>query len=280
MTRSLGLLIALAACGGSDTPTDRPTSFGGDRPVTLQVPAGFTEGKTYPLLVVLHGYGATGFVQEAYFQVKNLPAPDEAFVLAPDGLLDSGNHQFWNADPACCDFDHQNPDDVGYIGGLIDDVLASWPVDHGAVFVLGHSNGGYMAYRMACERADVIAAIGVLAGEASSMPAACTPARTVNVLHLHGTADAVVPYTGGLGAEGSVAQWAAKNGCGTDRTAVADYDLDSAVPGLETHASTTTGCPAGGAVDLWKLEGSSHLPSLTTEFPTRVMQWFLDHRRS
>ena len=285
MTRALWLLMVMTACGGSD-PVDRPKTFGGDRPVTLQTPATLEDGKTYPLLVVLHGYGATGFVQEAYFRVNGLPAANQAFVLAPDGLIDSTNHQFWNADPACCDFDHQNPDDVGYIGGLIDDVLASWPVDHGAVFVLGHSNGGFMAYRMACDRADVISAIGVLAGDAASMPASCQPSRTVNVLHVHGTADAVVPYdpgTGsvtGLGAEASVMQWAGHNGCGTTRTAGADLDLDTAVPGAEAHTSSTTGCPAGGAVDLWSLEGSGHLPVLSAEFPTLVMQWFTDHRRS
>ena len=285
MTRALWLLMAMAACGGSD-PGNRPTTFGGDRQVTLQAPANLEDGKTYPLIVVLHGYGVTGLIQKAYFQVGGLPAANQAFVLAPDGLVDAANKQFWNADPSCCDFDHQNPDDVGYIGGLIDDVVASWPVDHGAVVVLGHSNGGFMAYRMACDRADVVTAIGVLAGDATPTPEVCQPSRTVNVLHMHGTADPIVTYgtgTGtvsGIGAERSVLQWAGHNGCGTTRTAVADYDLDSAVIGPETHASTTTGCPAGGAVDLWSLEGSGHIPVLTPEFQPRLMNWLTDHRRS
>ena len=102
---------------------------------------------------------------------------------------------FWNADSACCDFEHKNPDDVAYIGGLIDDISRDWPVDKNQVFVLGHSNGGYMAYRMACERADVIAAIGSLAGNASSMPSACTPSQPVGVVHMHGTIDDIVPYS-------------------------------------------------------------------------------------
>lgn len=279
MTRLLGLCVVLAACGGSDTKADRPTTFGGDRPVTLKVPTGASGGGTYPLLVVLHGYGASGFVQQAFFHVNGLAMADTAFVLAPDGLTDSMGKPFWNADPACCDFDHTNPDDVGYIGGLIDDVLAAWDgtIDPTQVYVLGHSNGGYMAYRMACERADVIAGIGVLAGDASSDPAACMPSRPVSVLHMHGTVDDMVPFSG---AAESVAQWAGKNGCGTARTPGADLDLDTSVAGAETHTSSTTGCPAGGAVDLWTLEGSSHLPLLTTEFPSLLLTWFADHPRS
>ncbi len=278
------LMCLLAACGGgSDGP--RPMTFGGDRPVDLKVPATLTPGKQYPLVVVLHGYGANGFTQSAYFGTAMLPAMDAALVIAPDGTIDSTGKQFWNADAACCDFDGKHPDDVAYIGGLIDDVIDTWPVDPKQVYVVGHSNGGFMAYRMACERADVIAAIAPLAGLASSDAAACKPSRPVNVLHMHGTADATVPYgpaaaVGTLGAIGSVTQWAQKNGCGTSRTAAGDLDLETNLPGAETHRSTTTGCPAGGAVDLWSIEGAGHIPIFGAAFVPDLMQWFSDHRRS
>jgi len=251
-------------------------TYGGDRPVDLKTPPMLTPGKKYPLLVVLHGFGANGFVQTAYFGVGDLPSEDKALLIAPDGTEDSTGKQFWNADAACCDFEHHNPDDVSYIGGLIDAVSADWPVDKNQVFILGHSNGGYMAYRMACERADVIAAIGSLAGDASSMPAACTPSRQVNVAHIHGTADAVVPYSGAMP---SVDQWAMKNGCGSTRTAGASFDFDTSVTGEETHTSTTTGCPANGAVELWTMEGSSHIPSMNMSFSTTIFDWFTAHKR-
>jgi polyhydroxybutyrate depolymerase len=275
------LIATLVACGGGTTTTqDRPRSFGGDRPVTLEVPTGFDQTKQYPLVVVLHGYGASGFVQEAYFGLKALQTEGKAFVLAPDGLLDASNKQFWNADPACCDFGGLHPDDSGYIGKLIDDVSAAWPV--GAVFLVGHSNGGYMSYRMACDRADVIDGIVVLAGIATTTT--CTPTRPVNLLHIHGTADAVVPYTGGgiagAGAVASVMQWEGHDGCSTTRTpGTAMLDLDTAVPGAETRTETSTGCPANVAVDLWSLEGSSHVPSLTSAFEPAIWDWMSSHSR-
>ena len=102
------VLVALAACGDGVTEP-LPVTFGGDRPTDLQVPAGFDAAKTYPLIVVLHGYGVSGFIQEAVFGLKAEVTAGHAFVLAPDGLIDSTNHPFWNADPECCDFDHTEP---------------------------------------------------------------------------------------------------------------------------------------------------------------------------
>ena len=285
MRCALLLLFVATACSDGGTDGPRPTTFGGDRPVDLKAPATLTADKLYPLVVVLHGYGASGFVQSAYFGTSMLPGMDAALVIAPDGLIDGNGKQFWNADPACCDFGGKNPDDVGYIGKLIDDVVASWPVDPHQVFVVGHSNGGYMAYRMACERADVIAAIAPLAGLAASDAAKCNPSRAVNVLHMHGTADDTVPFgptsaTGSSGALGSVALWAQKNGCAAARTPSGDLDLVPGLAGSETHRSTEAGCPANGAVELWAIEGAGHVPAFGPGFLPGLMQWFTEHRRS
>lgn len=278
--RNFMFTLALIGCSSSEpTATERPVLFGGDRPVELKVPAGFAEGETYPLVLVLHGFGANGFVQAAYFGVSQLPGQGRAFVLAPDGTMNSQGQQFWNADPACCDFEGQRPDDVAYLGGLIDDVTAAWPIE--GVYVVGHSNGGFMAYRLACERADALSAIVSLAGLASSNPAGCTPSQPVPVLHMHGTMDEVVPYTAGAyGADASVDQWAGKNGCaGTTRGSGASLDLDTSVAGSETVSAPIVGCPAGGEVELWKMEGSSHTPVLGTTFTSQLMEWLTAHRR-
>jgi polyhydroxybutyrate depolymerase len=264
------LLALLAACGGTDEPP--PRTFGGDRPVDIQVPANYDPAKKYPLVVVLHGFGANGFAQTAVFHTKQLVDNGTAFVVAPDGTQNSSGMLFWNADPNCCDFEHQNPDDVAYIGGLIDDIKDAWPIDQ--VLVLGHSNGSYMAYRMACDRADVITAIAGLAGVAASTT--CAPSRHVAVLHLHGTADDLVPYSTAVP---SVTKWAGYNGCGTTQSNATAFDLDDSVAGAETTPSTFAGCPADGAVELWTMTGSSHIPNISFQFPTLLMSWFDAHQR-
>lgn len=248
-----------------------------DRPVTLQVPADYDSSKQYPLVMILHGYGASGFVQEAYFGMSTLVSTSQAFVLAPDGTTDSTGEEFWNADPACCDFDDSGVDDSGYLGGLIDDVSAAWPVDPGAVLVIGHSNGGYMAYRMACDHSDTVTNIIVLAGAAASDPTTCVPTQPVPVLHMHGTDDDEVPYD--PNAMASVTQWAAHDNCGTTFTPGPDEDVDTQLPGDETTTQTSDGCPPNIVVELWTIVGGTHVPNLGTGFADMMFQYFLAHRR-
>jgi polyhydroxybutyrate depolymerase len=278
--RAVLLALFLVACGGGGGPgggdddddDGPPTVFGGDRPVTLEVP-NVVAGQTYPLVLILHGYGATGLLQEAYFGLGDLADRGEAFVLAPDGNVDSNNKQFWNADTICCDLDHTNPDDVGYLGKLIDDVMAAYPIDPKNVRLVGHSNGGFMAYRMACERADVVSNIAVLAGDAVTTP--CTPTRSVHVLHMHGTSDEVVPFSG---AQPSIDEWADHNGCGSGlATKGAAFDLDEAVVGPETSAAVINDCPATAQVELWTMGSSTHVPNITTAFDAAISQWWRDH---
>jgi len=277
MSRRCAALLVLAACSSSPK-TPPPTTYGGDRPVTLQVPPHLDPGKKYPLVVVLHGYGANGFVEEAYFGMNQLAPQGLAFVLAPDGLVDSTGHQYWNADPACCDFDHTNPDDSGYIGGLIDAVTADWPIDPDEVSIAGHSNGGYMAYRMACDRSDVLTNIMVLAGAAASDPATCNPAKPVSVLHLHGTLDVEVPYD--PNANASVTQWAAHDTCLSTTTAGANVDVDQTIPGAETTTLTFGDCPTSITVELWSIQGATHIPAFDqATFGTMILQYLEAHRR-
>jgi polyhydroxybutyrate depolymerase len=130
-------------------------------------------------------------------------------------------------------------------------------------------------------------AIVGLAGAAPSTPSSCAPSRPVALLHLHGTADATIAYDGGPvalgsyapGAIASVAQWAGYLGCAGQRTDGAMLDLVSDLPGAETTTSTTAGCPAGGAADLWSIAGGSHLPIFGTGWQPALFTWLDAHVR-
>ncbi|MCX5745204.1 MAG: alpha/beta fold hydrolase [Proteobacteria bacterium] len=268
-------VVGILGCS-SDPAPPRPIEYGGDRPTELLVPDAFDASKDYPLLLVLHGYGANGFVQKAYFQTAGLLASNDALVLAPDGTTDAMGNQFWNADPGCCDFNHTNVDDVGYLKQLVDDVMADYPVDPTRVVIVGHSNGGYMAYRLACDHAETFAAIGVLAGVASSTPATCLPSQPVSVLHMHGTGDTSVPFAT---AAGSVALWTGKDGCAGGVTPGPTLDLESTLPGAETTTATVGGCPAGVAIEQWSITGAGHIPNFIPTYGRLVFDWLTAHGR-
>ncbi len=282
--RAFLLATLLAACGGD--AAERTRTFGGDRPVELQVPAALDDGASYPLVVALHGYSITGYIQQAYLGLRGLTETGRAFVIAPTGYYDSRDKPYWNADEACCDYDRAGPDDVGFLATLIDDIAREWPIDRGAVFAIGQGNGGNMAYRLACDRADAVTAIVVVAGGAAIDPAACAPSRPVSVLHLHGTADLEFAYEGGgpfqmapgaPGAVESVTRWAGHDGCGASLTPDPALDLDAVVPGPETRPERFD-CPPPTGVELWTMEGSDHLPNMVDAFVPAVWPWLSARR--
>lgn len=282
-----------AACGGAgddggddDVAPDAapPREFGGERQVELQVPAGFDPAQRYPLVLILHGYSVSGLLQQAYLGLGELALDGHAFVLAPDGVEDSQGNKAWNSGGACCG--DRAADDVAYLGGLIDDVSAAWPVDPARVYVIGHSNGHFMAYRMACERADVISAIVGLAGAMISTDGSgCTPSQPVSSLHIHGTADETIGYDGGTiegtypGAIASVELWADKAGCAATRTAGEPIDLVRDLAGAETQVEAHDACPAGLGVELWTIVAGSHIPNLVDGSGDRMFAWLQAHAR-
>ncbi len=273
---------------GADVPAGSAALVAA-RPYGLRVPPSYDGTRAVPLVVLLHGYGATGIAQAFYFGLPNL-ASREGFLLAhPDGTLDDAGRRFWRASRACCDFANAGGDDVAYLNAVLDDVSARYRVDPDRVFLVGHSNGGFMAHRMACAASPRIAAVVSLAGATGvddDYP--CAPTSPVSVLQIHGTEDATVRFTGGAfplgptsaypGARASVERWRVLSSCGAFADVAPTLDLDSAVAGPETTVLRAGGCMRGG-VELWTMQGSGHIPGLTAEFGAQMWSFLQAHPR-
>ena len=209
------LLLAIAGCGGSGdgreaatataTATTTPAAAAGCEPLGLEdvmangealdctldadgtarryvvyVPERASDGDA-PLLVALHGDRIDLGVGRAA----------EGFILAlPEGL-----DAQWN-DAA----DTERPDDVAFIGAVIDAVVEAHSVDAERVYATGWSGGGFMVHRLACESADRLTAIAVLH---APLRGDCAPSRPVSVLQIVGTADDIVPANGGTTPDGT-----------------------------------------------------------------------------
>jgi polyhydroxybutyrate depolymerase len=272
--------------GGGDA-----TMFGGDRPVELFVPSSYDPATPIPLVLLLHGYGVSGQVQEWIFKLKP-EAEARGFLYAyPNGTEDSDLHNFWNATDACCNFKGSDVDDSAYLEGLIAEIEGKYTVDPKRVFLTGHSNGAFMAHRMACDHADTIAAIAAFAGVLWEDSSKCQPSEPVHVLQIHGTADTTIAYAGGdqlgaggveiaasyPGAEATVAAWAKLDGCSTTIEAGAPKDLETKLAGSETEVSRYTGCPAGGSAELWKMVGATHVPNLGPAWAPSIVDFLFAH---
>lgn len=271
------------AGGSSGACTE--TVFGDDRPVDLHVPPSYSCDKPAPLVILLHGYTASGAIEELYLNIT-AESNKRGFLYAhPDGTKSAAGEQFWNATDACCNFEGSKIDDSAYISKLIKDVQAAYNVDAKRIYLIGHSNGGFMSYRMACEHGDQIAAFASLAGAMYTDVKKCAAATPVSLLEIHGTADGTIDYNGGSigaasypSAETSVADWVTFNKCGTTPdTSAAPLDIVTNLPGSETHITSYTGCQAGTGVALWTMDGGSHVPSFSANFIPGVMDFLYAH---
>jgi polyhydroxybutyrate depolymerase len=285
------LLLALLACNAPDDPTEPdpradpsgwPATVGGERPAKVVGPAATYDGESLlPVVVMLHGFGANATIQDLYLGLSGRVEARGFVLVLPEGTANTDGMQFWNATPGCCDFEGTGVDDVGYLLGLVDEVEAAFPVDPDRIGFLGHSNGGYMSYRMACEAPDRIAGIASLAGGTFLDEADCVGTEPVHVLQAHGTADADVLYAGGEyqpGAEETVRRWAVKAGCSGDPAETGTADYDGAVDGAETHQlAYDAGCEKD--VSLWRMDTSGHAPIPTEAFRDAFLGFVLDHPR-
>lgn len=241
----------------------------------VAVPKSYDPARPSPLILFLHGYGSSGAAHAPMFDLGSIPEDERVILLAPDGQIDKREMRYWNAVPACCDFEGEKPDDVGYLRSLIEQAKQRFSIDPRRVYVVGHSNGAAMAMRLLCDAADVFAAAVELAGPFyADIAGACHPSAPVSVRIMHGTADRVVPFEGGAipgavhpnasrfpipSARGRAEGFAAINGCSAAQPGP-DLDVDPTSPGAETKTWRWSECKGGADVELWAMHGVGHIP--------------------
>jgi polyhydroxybutyrate depolymerase len=272
----LALLVAMAGCAPDGVALGRPYGLG--------VPVSADATTPLPLLVVLHGYGANAQLEDVLLAFSKEVGARGFLYAEPEGTLDKSGKRFWNATDACCNYDGLKVDDVGFLRALVEDVGRHHPVDPKRVFLVGHSNGGFLALRAACEASDVFSGVVSLAGAAWLDRTRCPAGPPVSVLLVHGTADEVIGYTGGatsLGAYPSAREsletFAGRGGCVGPRVGLGTSDFVGDAQ-EETRREAVGDCRAGARAELWSLEGAGHIPVVNARWRGAVLDWLLDAR--
>jgi polyhydroxybutyrate depolymerase len=271
----LGVVLVVAGCfpGAANLPSGFATgtsvhhiNVGGlDRSYRLYKPAGLPAKA--PLVVMMHGVSGSAGEAERNYRWDGLADSGKFVVAYPDGL-----DRAWNVDgQTCCGRSgREGVDDVGFISAAVADIATNLGIDAARVYATGMSNGGIMSYTLACTT-EIFAAIGPVAGTQLNP---CLTPHPMSVMHIHGTADRLVPYDGGQG-------YSVINGPSVPNVNAFWRDVDQCgAPSATTSGPITTssaGCAEGRGVVLVTVDQGDHE---WPDFATRdLWEFFAAHSR-
>lgn len=229
--------------------TTRTVDVGGmQRTFIVHVPESYTGTTRVPLVLDFHPLGGTGSQEQSSSGYQRI-ADDEGFLIAFADGIDNA----WNIGPCCTT--SRDVDDLGFAMAMVESIAGDGCVDPKRIYSVGFSMGGGMSHYLACNAADVFAAVAPAAFDLlvpEEMP--CAPSRPISVLAFRGTNDTTVPFAGGLGpsgrinflgAQASFERWAEINGC-------------AAPPASEGDCTYYSECDGGTEVGLCVAQGGGH----------------------
>jgi polyhydroxybutyrate depolymerase len=261
--------------GANTTPSSCPTPAlsPGDTSVSLKVgsvsrsyvlhvPSTYDGSKPVPLVVDFHGIGSTGWGELSSSPFPQVTDPEGVVMAFPDGMSGPAGTG-WNMGPCCV----ADVDDLAFTKALVTEVSKTACIDRTRIYAVGVLTGAGMVYSLACQAADLFAAVASAAFDLLEETVSdCKPSRPITEISFRGTAaDARVPYDGGysslvrgmpitfLGAQATFEQWAQIDGCTSSPSAV------------DTNGcSSYSGCTDGVEVILCTKQGGKEEPGDAT----------------
>ena len=227
----------------------------------------------HPLVVVLQGYGVPGDLQEYYYSFKERVDAEKFFLLVPEGRRNLSGKPFWDVLFAEKN-DSGLESDLAYIKRLINETIANNPIDRKRIYLIGHSNGGYMASVVACALGDMMDGVASISGSLHFPQRACRSTQIKKIIQMCGTTDSCMSA-----AQSAAQYWSGKFGCTNSQTDKAPtQDFDWTILGKDTVATQWNDCKthAGAKVILWEMLDGKHIPYLRGQFANEVLNVFLN----
>ena len=236
-----------------------------ERHYRIHVPRSYDATRPIPVVLAFHGGGSNAAQMVRFCGLDDKADAADFLAVYPAGTGRTEQFLTWNAGDCCGYAQHEKVDDVEFVRRLLDDLAKVARIDPDRVFATGMSNGGMMAYRLASELSDRIAAIAPVGGPMGTET--CHPKRPVPVIHFHGTDDKFAPFVGGVGersvsqtrfrsVEDSIACWIKANGCAAE-AAVVDEPV-RVHDGTRVTRKTYGSGKNGAEVVLIAIEGAGH----------------------
>lgn len=167
-----------------------------------------------PLIIAMHGRSQSASDMISISEMDDYAHLQNIAVVYPQGLNDIGQYT-WNVGTW---WDFNSQDDIEFISSVIDSMSLNLQIDQDKIYACGYSNGGFMAYELACELSNKIAAFGSVSGNFMlNENQECDNVRKIPFMHIHGTSDVIVSYLpptidDALTIDESINYWSSFNG--------------------------------------------------------------------
>ena len=232
------LVLCLSAAGAAAGTSLESLELGGaTRSYRLHLPA--TGERPYPVVFSFHGLNSNAEQEERLSQFSALADREGFIAVYPEGVGSK-----WR-------FVGRSDADVLFTMAIIEKLAADHPIDRRRIYATGISNGAQMAWRLACDRPDVFAAFGFVAGGYRKI---CDGPVRPPIILFHGTSDRLLPY-GGRGVlmpvRAFAVGWAAREGCRMASQGEVIYRKGDAT-------GERWACLPGQEVELYTLDGKGH----------------------
>ncbi len=168
-------------------------------PYRLYSPPHLDPGKTYPLVVALHGAGSRGddnfkhlVPWVAGWMADEVQKNHPCFIVMPQTKMQwvpvAFNHGSYSLDK------RPPSESIVLLKEIVDALMATQPIDPARIYVVGTSMGGYGAWDFVLRNPDLPAAVIVFCGAGD--PSAVDRLKNIPVWAFHGDQDKVVPVSG------------------------------------------------------------------------------------
>jgi polyhydroxybutyrate depolymerase len=268
------VLVALAAAlpfASQAAPASEHSILVGTvaRSYRLYVPASYDPSNATSLVIMFHGLGGTSSTIEAVTGWDSIADKSGIIVAYPDSL---GALNGWNCKFISSKYTSDADDELFFLS-LVAQLRATYKIDPSRIFVAGFSNGAFLAYELAGEHADMIAAIAVVGGtDGTELTSAPRPSEPISVIAIHGMKDDVVPYSNGwcTSAPDDASIWANYDSCTGPPTTQDTSDGNTTI--IDYQAGKN-----GTEVKLYAVHKAPHTwPAEVTEY---IWQFFAEHAK-
>ncbi|NRA13432.1 MAG: hypothetical protein HRT57_15915 [Crocinitomicaceae bacterium] len=255
---TLLITLLLSAISWSQQTNETVDIDGANRTFVQYLPVGFDATiESLPVVFILHGIGdlSTNLVNAGFDQISDTA---RFIAIYPQGEKIIFGHTSWNNGTLLA----SSSNDFDFFDALIDDMILNHNADPTKIYIEGFSMGSIMAYKLACELNNRVAAIGALSGTMSTEDIThCAPSYITPVIHFHGTLDPIISFASGALPSLSLVPetlnfWINAHGCST--TADSTQIIDSTIDDLKVDRFVYQTCSQPNALEFWRVNGGSH----------------------